>query len=1537
MLLPLFKLTALKCIAIDLLSHLFSLRRFQLIFVLITGLLLQFPIHASNDTDFESAPLKFNHLTTADGLSQSYVFSIAQDEQGFMWIATQDGLDRYDGKTFVHYRHKSDDIHSLADNFVRKIYIDKDNTIWVGTENGLSRYNRELDNFDTFKNIIGNKSSLRDNLIWNIYQDNFNNLWVSTNLGIHKFDYKNNNFKQIRIRNFESKLQKVKTIFQDNKNNYWIGTYEKGIFLLNESLSYAVSLQEKNKWDINIPALGLYDIKTIENDYWLATDNGVFIVSDNYKIKKHLSKNDKNSLILFNKINAIEQINDTYVWLATENGLNSVNLLDYSVKKYQNSSQASSLSENWLNDIYKDKTGTIWLGTYGDGVNIYNPSSSIFVNALEKNGKNNFTVESLVETSKNTIWLSTAQGKYFSFRVNELTQSSALDIKSGISQFIKGDGDDIWIRSLDDKLFSYNIKNNKTIEHPQWAINSKHPVNNLLLLLENNIWYINEDGLLTSFNLISKGFTHYPLEQFFFTAIGTNTKELHAKNSSLWITSKTNDLYQFDLVNHDFKKFNIKNNGNFHNKQTKNVKVSNNWIWLGSHTQGITLINKLSLTVTNFDESNYLSNNFIADILIDENENAWFSTNKGITVIEPVSKKVKSFGEDFSIENNEFLAFSSLLSSTNTMFFGGTNGFYQFTPNEALLISQEIYKPIFTELFVANDRIKIVPVIDKNKTKDKEFTLNKQINYIKKLSLTYNQSPFSIEFKSPNSKLPSQLKYRFRLVGLDEDWIDADINYLRATYTNLSAGDYEFKVEVYDLYDPELKQSNSISIQIVPPWWSSKSALIIYGLLSLSFFAYLLQQVRHKRQYYHQIQQSEERLKLSLWGSGDEMWDWNIVTGKIFRSNIWGILEFPQDGTRNVGSDKTNLHQHDIPRVRQALDDHFDRKTDHFESTYRVKDKNDRWIWVLDRGKIVERNADDKPTRMTGTLKDISQIKKAEERLKLFAKCIENISDAVVIYDRQFITIDVNKSFQRITGKSKKQMLGQTLTFKQYPEKFSQNVKKNLINNGTWHGEIESKRDNGELYLTDLNIDVIRDENYNISHFVGVFSDITKRKETEIELRTLANSDTLTGLPNRSYFQANQSKLVKNKVPHALLVFDLDNFKKINDSLGHQVGDVLLCKVAQRILKVGRRQDTVYRLGGDEFSIIVENTNDIHTITTLAKTILKIIAQPLKLRNQEIVLYSSIGIVLYPEDGVTPHELLKNADTAMYHAKGLGGNKYQFFSESMNKKAVKRLQVESLIRHGLKEDLFCVYFQPKIEIATGKIAGMEALVRFDTPNKGLISPIVFIPIAEETGQIVDIGEVVLRKSCFATKKWVDEGLFDGRIAVNLSAVQFTQPNLVEIIASILIESNLPAKYLELEITEGTVMDSPQQAIETMLKIRDMGIHLSLDDFGTGYSSLAYLKKFPLNTLKIDKAFVDDIEHSEQGRNMVATIVTIAHNLGMHVVAEGVETTQQLSFLSGLKCEQLQGYLYSKPLKEMDFKKYLVAHKITDRSTTFNKL
>ena len=1516
-------------------------------------------VTSANSTFIESNHnlLKFSQLSTTDGLSNSNVFGITQDHQGFIWFATENGLNRFDGKSFVTYRHNANKEHSIADNIIRKIFIDSEQTLWVGTQNGLSRYNRVLDNFDSFITKSGDESSLRDNVIWDIYQNKSIKieknqakplLWISTAVGLHTLsldsDLKSITFQRIKIKNYNDITREIKTIFQDKQQNYWLGSFDNGIHLISKNLTYLGSLTNQNKYDLTINAESLFDIKTIDNQYWLATDNGLFIVDDRYQLISHLTANKTlNSTkqpLLSNYVRSIAQFDDNHVWLATHEGLNTINLLNDDIDSYQNNAQLSSLSENWLMDIYQDNNGSMWLASYGGGLNKYSPLITLFHHNLINHGSQSYRVESFAETSDAITWLSTEKQGLFKVNSNKLVEHIQTPLKENIRQVLTDKKDNLWFYTENNRLFNYLQKSKQLIEHKKWQEKANYSNSKEIEIIGTELWYINNNAKLTFYNTTIQSFVSYVVPD------NVTIKKIQKDTeNNLWLISSKNQLIKFNVINKSFQNTKINLPKSYKNEQDINLKISENWFWLGSDSQGIALINRHNNKTIILNTGNILKDNHISSILIDSKENAWLATITGISVINPTTQTAIHFDTDFGIFNPEFHKYVSLKTQSGNLLFGSPNGFYQFTPSDVLKIRKSIPKPLFTHLYVANKKINIASSNQHSITTTKStYEISKQLNFIEQVELAYQQSPVSFEFISPNIKLPSQLGYKYRLIGLEKNWIDAatdtGINN-RATYTNLSPGDYIFEVQAYDIHQPNNAKTSQLKVRILPPWWLSAGMLFVYTLLSLLILAYVSQQYRNKKRYHLQIKESEERLKLSLWGSGDEMWDWNITTGKIYRSNIWGILEFPQDGTRNsssvknsVGKEDTNVHQHDIDRVKKALDDHFTNKTEHFEATYRVKDKNNFWIWILDRGKIVERDESNNATRMTGTLKDISKIKKTEERLKLFARCIQNISDAVVIYDRQFITVDVNKAFQRITGKSKNKMVGRTLSFNQYPSSFCQNIKKHLLTKGSWHGEVESLRVDGSKYLTDLNIDIIHDESGNISHFVGVFSDITKRKETEAELKKLASSDTLTGLPNRSFFQANQARLVKRNINHALLVFDLDNFKKINDSMGHQVGDNVLCQVAKRMLTLTRKQDTVYRLGGDEFSIIIENTNDIHTITSLAKDILRTIALPFKLKNQEIVLYSSIGIVLFPEDGLTGHELLKNADTAMYHAKGSGGNKYQFFSDSMNKQAVKRLQIENLIRHGLKEDSFSVFYQPKIEIATGKIAGMEALVRFETPNKGVISPVVFIPVSEETGQIVDIGEIVLRKACFATKKWVDAGLFDGRVAVNLSAVQFTQANLVAQIADILNESQLPAKHLELEITEGTVMGSPQAAIDIMLQIRAMGIHLSLDDFGTGYSSLAYLKKFPLNTLKIDKAFVDDIEQSEQGRNMVATIITIAHNLGMDVVAEGVETEQQLNVLADLHCEQLQGYLYSKPLATENFQKYLLAHKITRKSTSF---
>ncbi|WP_247664642.1 EAL domain-containing protein [Pseudoalteromonas sp. MMG010] len=708
------------------------------------------------------------------------------------------------------------------------------------------------------------------------------------------------------------------------------------------------------------------------------------------------------------------------------------------------------------------------------------------------------------------------------------------------------------------------------------------------------------------------------------------------------------------------------------------------------------------------------------------------------------------------------------------------------------------------------------------------------------------------------------------------------------------------------------------AVELEGPLHSDMLLLIALSLIAM-FLPYLLFVIYKLRRSRKQLRLSEKRLKSTVEGSGDTLWDWDITTGEVIRIND----KYTSDSKTLTGfpPNKRLIHPHDLAKVEHLLKKHFAEQSAFFEASYRIKDTLGNWHWVLDRGKIIEKDNNLNPTRMAGTVRDISLLKSTEARLNLFAKCVESLTDAIAIYDKNFVLVDVNPSFLTLFGGSREQYLNKPFSLAGYEERFVDKVKLAASKNQHFQQEVKLRNTERVLLPIELTIDEIKNEQQHVTNYVVVYSNLSERKKAQAQLHNLSNRDRTTSLPNRNLFFTDLQKLVKEKEHHALLVFDLDNFKKINDSLGHQLGDSLLAKLAMRLNKLTRDNDTFYRLGGDEFALVMSDTNDIHVITRMAKQFLAAIATPFKMAGHELVITSSVGIVLYPEDGHTPESLLKNADTAMYHAKKKG-NSYLFFNDTMNRQAVKRLQIENLMRFGLKENHFEVYYQPKMNIRTGKLTGMEALVRFITPKKGIISPGVFIPIAEETGQIIEIGEVVLNKACKDVKQWIDDGLFSGRVAVNLSAKQFSLPDLTSRIDVILQKNALPSYFLELEITEGTVMDDPQDAISIMRSLSARGIHLAMDDFGTGYSSLAYLKQFPLNTLKVDKAFIDDMT-TERGRNMVDSIVTIAHNLDLHVVAEGVEQGEQVNILKQLKCETVQGYYYSKPLSKDEFTEFLV--------------
>jgi len=556
------------------------------------------------------------------------------------------------------------------------------------------------------------------------------------------------------------------------------------------------------------------------------------------------------------------------------------------------------------------------------------------------------------------------------------------------------------------------------------------------------------------------------------------------------------------------------------------------------------------------------------------------------------------------------------------------------------------------------------------------------------------------------------------------------------------------------------------------------------------------------------------------------------------------------------------------------------------------------------------------------------ELKESEERSRLV---LENSIDAVINIDHLGNVTEWNAAAERIFGYSRPEVLGRELGQFIIPERHRQAhtaamhrlFKAPDANPTGKRVEIEGVRSDGTEIPVELSVTTVRrDDSIFFSAFVR---DISERKRAEERIQYLALFDALTGLPNRVQLEERINyaiSLAKRNDSHmALLFLDLDHFKNINDTLGHSVGDKLLIEIAERLKRVLREQDTVARLGGDEFILLLPESN-AEGVRRVAEKLLDSITQPfIDEKNNELTVSSSIGIAFYPDDGLDFETLLKNADTAMYRAKRDGRNGYCFFTPQMQARSVRNLEIENTLRQAIARQQFELYYQPQISVKDGRLIGAEALIRWSTPELGQVSPGEFIPIAEESGLILSIGEWVLRTALGQLKTWIDRGMHPIIIAVNLSAVQFRHAGLIELVSDVLDDLQLPPEYLELELTESVAMHDPLSAINIMNKLHDRGIRMSIDDFGTGYSSLSYLKKFKVYKLKIDQSFVRDISTDPEDKAIVNAVINMAHSLGLKTIAEGVETESQLEFVSGQGCDEVQGYFFSKPLTAKKFEEF----------------
>ena len=673
------------------------------------------------------------------------------------------------------------------------------------------------------------------------------------------------------------------------------------------------------------------------------------------------------------------------------------------------------------------------------------------------------------------------------------------------------------------------------------------------------------------------------------------------------------------------------------------------------------------------------------------------------------------------------------------------------------------------------------------------------------------------------------------------------------------------------------------------------------------------QELHHNKDQLERIVDSAQ-LGIWEWYAGDREMSFNALFAELHGLDP----TLPATSVQDIFHHGHPDDRHRIFKQLSTLIRHPDGGT--FNLQYRML-RGGEYQWVESVGDVTKLDNKRRPVQVSGISYDIDERKRIEEKLLQTAKIFTYTSEAISITDADKKIIDVNSAFESITGYTKQETVNQShslLKSGTMSPAFYEKMHETLRKKGVWQGEITNRKKSGELFPAWLTISTIKDLNGVITNYVGVFSDISRLKEQQSRVEYLAGHDDLTGLPNRttlmSVLEHSLRQAARRDGVLALLFLDLDGFKYINDTFGHTVGDGLLVEFAQRIRNTLRNEDFVCRIGGDEFIVLIDDDTSVEHIRHVTHKVLNLFSEPFRIDWHEFRLTASIGVSIFPDDASDVDTIIRHADIAMYQAKEDGKNTYKIYESPMGEEVSQYLRMQNDLQKALEENQFELHYQPQYDLATGTMSGLECLVRWQHPERGLISPMEFIPLAEETRQIIPLGQRIFSEACSFVKSLIDRNLFKGKLAVNVSTVQLEEAELfLDRILMSLEASGLPAEYLELEVTETFVMKNPNRSYDILKKIHDLGVTIALDDFGTGYSSLNQLNKYPIDLIKIDKSFIDDIPENRDDVVLTRTIIALAKHLEIPVLAEGVETAVQADFLKNEGCDYVQGYFYSRPL------------------------
>ncbi len=1492
----------------------------------------------------------FQQLDSRDGLAQNTVSLIFQDQRGYIWLVTQGGLFRYDGYSLRRFSHEPDHAGSLPDDYQITSLADAgDGKLWVGSSSsGLLLFNPDSNKVLPLPPAVQRERLPVSDLLPLAGGD----LLVGSRLGIDKL-----------IAAPAPHLQAV-----------W-----------REPRGHSVAIQSMTECpDGSIYAVAGTDVVSVihaNSGHVLLTGhsavNSLFCTA-----KGQLLLGDATGLASVDRasgaltpmwhsgdgpptgVRAIVADHAGRVWA----GLSNRTLLrinpDGSLTHVRPAPVGISggLPDSPITTLFVDRTGLLWVGTASNGVVWTHPDGSAIRAVLNMSGdpRTHLFVRALMEAPGGQFWV-TLNGRGlvrydpasqtltgFGGAIADLFRRThtrahqpknpalpgAGRIEANAAPAVPADvrfysvlhgADGTVLMATNYGIVRFDPATGTASFAEPDGVPARTPIRVLLRARNGDLWAAP----------FGAGLVHYHagrMVQRFDSHAGLGSDSVISiaedKSGRIW-AGTTRGLSMIDPATGKVRTF--REIPGRKDSLAGQIVISllvahDGTVWAGT-LAGLSRLESIDAEAAHFKRyllSDGLPDNTIDCMLEDRRGDLWFSTNLGIGRLDPASGRIRSFGVADGLQGDEYNAGACLRTADGKLLFGG-HGFDIIDPANIRRRDQQA-PVVITAVYTGKGALHVPP---------SDSTA---------INIAASDRSLYVTFATLDYAATSRNRFRYRMPGVDKHW--SSPSFVHSTgYTGLPPGDHQLEIQSI-LPDGEPGDIATLAIHVARAWWWTLPMRIIYvASLALLILIAVLgwrshhhEQVRHRRQ----LRLRESRLRQALWGSGDQFWDWDLERGTILRLGPEGVPgghheeSMPLDQWRH-----SMVHPDDLAAVDLALSEHLAGRSEHFEVEHRVRGEDGAWIWVISRGKIVEHDANGKPLRVCGTERDISALRVADRDRRIASEVIRNMSEAVTVTDLDFRFISVNTAFTRMTGYAEHEVLGRDASIlngsRHAPDSYT-HLRQVLAESGHWRGELWQRRKDGEEFLCWVELNEVCDAAGTRTHMIGVLTDITDRKRAEQELRYLANYDTLTGLPNRALLgeRLGAAVISARRSGHkvGLLFLDLDRFKHVNDSLGHIAGDRTLKAAGARLRQCVRENDVVARLGGDEFTVVLEDLIDARGAEEMAQRLLLAFAKPLNISSaQETVISPSIGIALYPEHGQTPADLLKCADTAMYYAKERGRNTWALYHPGMDARARDHATLIGALRRALERNELRLAYQPKMSIRTETITGMEALLRWHHPELGEIPPSTFIPLAEESGQIHELSAYVFATACADLRRFRDAGHRHVTMAINLSAAQLNRPDLTLHICDMLAEHDIAPNQIELELTESMVMADAEQSVRLLGELKSIGARLAIDDFGTGYSSLAYLKRLPIDTLKIDQEFVGDVTTDADDAAITSTIITMAHSLQLKVVAEGVETPEQLAFLKAQRCDEIQGYWLSRPLSADACLEFLNRHAASRASVT----